>query len=276
LGARYSASLQIVVDFFDRDREQTLPLLTTGFSTTDGSAPYRIWGDSSPQRYLCEGDIHVVPHDHCPKCWGYWDFKCEHPRCPSCGLTLGHGCKVLLDSDRLATAKKKREIALFKRARLWRRCGELQEFVNAVRQHPGAFHGRDWNSLPSPIISETLATSRETRFPRPAREAETIISGQFEVWSPGRIAKMPLETHPDWWNFELELSPHVEERMIDRGFSEVDLRLMIETTAAIRRGGAKGRWILETAHDGDAWEIVVEPDERDQVIVVITAYRVTQ
>lgn len=34
---------------------------------------------------------------------------------------------------------------------------------------------------------------------------------------------MPLETHPDWWNFELELSPHVEERMLDRGFSEVDL-----------------------------------------------------
>ena len=40
---------------------------------------------------------------------------------------------------------------------------------------------------------------------------------------------MSLETHPDWWNFELELSPHVEE-----------------------------------------------PDEHDQVIVVITAYRVTQ
>jgi hypothetical protein len=87
---------------------------------------------------------------------------------------------------------------------------------------------------------------------------------------------MPLETHPDWWNFELELSPHVEERMIDRGFSEIDLRLMFETTAAIRRGVAKGRWILETAHEGDAWEVVVEPDEHDQVIVVITAYRVTQ
>ncbi|MFM7138386.1 MAG: hypothetical protein ACKO1M_15195 [Planctomycetota bacterium] len=99
LGPRYSASLQIVVDVFDRDREQTLPLLTTGFSTTDGAVPYRIWGDSSAQRYLCEGDIHVVPHDHCPKCWGYWDFKFEHPRCPSCGLTLGQGCKVLLDSD---------------------------------------------------------------------------------------------------------------------------------------------------------------------------------
>lgn len=55
---------------------------------------------------------------------------------------------------------------------------------------------------------------------------------------------MSLETHPDWWNFELELSPHVEERMIDRGFSEVDLRLMIETTvpsvAAVPK--ADGSW----------------------------------
>ncbi len=87
---------------------------------------------------------------------------------------------------------------------------------------------------------------------------------------------MSLETHPDWWNFELELSPHVDERMIDRGFAEVDLRLMFEATAAIRRGVAKGRWILEIAHDGDAWEVVVEPDEHDHVIVVITAYRMTQ
>ena len=87
---------------------------------------------------------------------------------------------------------------------------------------------------------------------------------------------MPLKTYPDWWNFELELSPHVEERMIDRGFSEIDLRLMFEATVAMRPGVAKGRWILETAHDGDAWEVVVEPDEHDRVIVVITAYRVTQ
>lgn len=99
LGTRYSASLQVVVDVFDRERERTIPLLTTGFSTTDDKPPYRVWGDSSAQRYLCEGEIQVVPHDRCPRCWGYWDFKFEHPRCPSCGLTLGQACKVLLDSD---------------------------------------------------------------------------------------------------------------------------------------------------------------------------------
>jgi hypothetical protein len=86
---------------------------------------------------------------------------------------------------------------------------------------------------------------------------------------------MPLENAPDWWIFELELSPHVEERMMDRGFTEVDLRLMLETAETVRPAATKGRWIVEAAHDGDSWEVIVEPDERDRVIVVITAYRVT-
>jgi hypothetical protein len=49
-----------------------------------------------------------------------------------------------------------------------------------------------------------------------------------------RVPSMPLDNAPDWWSFELELSPHVEERMIDRGFTEVDPRLMIETAETIR------------------------------------------
>ena len=32
---------------------------------------------------------------------------------------------------------------------------------------------------------------------------------------------------PEWWDWELELTPHVEKRMEDRTFSEVDLRLML-------------------------------------------------
>ena len=50
---------------------------------------------------------------------------------------------------------------------------------------------------------------------------------------------------------------------------------MLEATSAFRSGVGGGRWILETTHDSDAWEVVVEPDEHEQVIVVITAYRVT-
>jgi hypothetical protein len=85
---------------------------------------------------------------------------------------------------------------------------------------------------------------------------------------------MPLENPPDWWDFELELSPHVEERMIDRDFSEVDLRLMFEEADGLRPGTSIGRWNVETVHFGDPWEVVVEPDDVDRVIVVITAFKV--
>jgi hypothetical protein len=32
---------------------------------------------------------------------------------------------------------------------------------------------------------------------------------------------------------------------------------------------------VQTLHHGDAWEVVVEPDDMDLVIVVITAYKVS-
>jgi hypothetical protein len=86
---------------------------------------------------------------------------------------------------------------------------------------------------------------------------------------------MPLEDPPEWWDFELELSPHVLDRMIDRDFSEAELRMMIEVADDLRPGSSVGRWLVETTHHGNAWEVVVEPDELDQVIVVITAYKVT-
>jgi len=86
---------------------------------------------------------------------------------------------------------------------------------------------------------------------------------------------MPLETPPEWWDFELELSPHLLDRMIDLDFSEADLRLMMEVAKSVRPGSSLGRWIVETVHRGNAWDVVVEPDELDRVIVVITAYKVT-
>jgi hypothetical protein len=99
IGPRYLANLTLTLDICDRDGERNLPLLTTGLSTIDSGPPYRTWGDSSLQRYILNGEIHVVPHDHCPKSWGVWDFKFEHRSCQHCDVTLGQGCKILLDSD---------------------------------------------------------------------------------------------------------------------------------------------------------------------------------
>ena len=79
---------------------------------------------------------------------------------------------------------------------------------------------------------------------------------------------------PEWWDWELELTPHVERRMEDRGFSEVEHRAMMEEAVADRPDIVDGRFVLETEHGGAPWEVIVEPDDEYRLLVVITAYRV--
>jgi hypothetical protein len=98
-GDGYCVRLTCVVEVLDDERERTLPLLNTGLSTAAGERPYRTWADSTPHRYLVDGQIQVVPHDRCPRCWGPWDFKLQNRICPTCDAELGRDCKLLPDSD---------------------------------------------------------------------------------------------------------------------------------------------------------------------------------
>lgn len=76
---------------------------------------------------------------------------------------------------------------------------------------------------------------------------------------------------PDWWDWELWISPHCAKRMVDRGFNETDLRAMLADTTAIDEQ-VHGTFVIETIHEGAPWELIVSPDRRKQVIVVVTAY----
>jgi hypothetical protein len=80
---------------------------------------------------------------------------------------------------------------------------------------------------------------------------------------------------PPWWEWELELTPHLEKRMEDRGFNEVELRAMLHGALGFRADLAEGRFVIETEHGRRAWEVIVEPDEMDHLLVVVTAYPVT-
>jgi hypothetical protein len=99
VGPRYSANLHVSIDVFEAERSNVLPLLNVGLSASDGGTPYNTYGDSTPQKYVVDGEIQVVPHDRCPKCYGLWDFKLKHPCCPECGATMGREVKLLLDTD---------------------------------------------------------------------------------------------------------------------------------------------------------------------------------
>jgi hypothetical protein len=98
-GKAFSVSLECVVRVSDAEGERSLPLLNTGLSAYVDSQPFRTWGDSTPQRYIVDGEIRVVPHDRCPRCWELWDFKFDHRSCEHCDAGLGKDVKVLLDSD---------------------------------------------------------------------------------------------------------------------------------------------------------------------------------
>ena len=64
--------------------------------------------------------------------------------------------------------------------------------------------------------------------------------------------------------------------MEDRGFNEVDLRRMLEHASGYTPDIMVGRFVIEARHAGQSWAVVVEPDEKRQLLVVVAAYPVDQ
>jgi hypothetical protein len=79
-------------------------------------------------------------------------------------------------------------------------------------------------------------------------------------------------TFPEWWDWELDFDSHVEDRMEERGFTEVDLRAMLEYATHVTPARRRGRWLAWTRFGGIGWVVVVEPDGYQQILHVITAY----
>lgn len=79
---------------------------------------------------------------------------------------------------------------------------------------------------------------------------------------------------PVWWGWELEFTPHLEKRMEDRNFTEIDLRRMLEHAQGCRPDVVADRWVIETRYGGKAWEVIVEPYPAVEKLAVVTAYAV--
>lgn len=79
-------------------------------------------------------------------------------------------------------------------------------------------------------------------------------------------------TWPEWWDWELELTPHLLKRMEDRGFSEADVRLMLDDATDFRASESAGRFVIAARFEDRNWEVIVEPDGRVHLLLVITAY----
>ena len=53
---------------------------------------------------------------------------------------------------------------------------------------------------------------------------------------------------PEWWEWELEITPHVERRMEQRDFTEIELREMLGRAQRYRPDESEGRFVIETRH----------------------------
>jgi hypothetical protein len=61
--------------------------------------------------------------------------------------------------------------------------------------------------------------------------------------------------------------------MVERDLAELDLRAMMERALALNWADQPGRWLVESRLDSQPWIIVVEPDQYERKLVVITPYR---
>ena len=77
---------------------------------------------------------------------------------------------------------------------------------------------------------------------------------------------------PDWWDWELELTPHVEKRMAQRGFNELGLREMMQRARGLVQDTNTGRYVVDTTFGGARWAVIVEPDPETHTVIIITAY----
>jgi hypothetical protein len=83
---------------------------------------------------------------------------------------------------------------------------------------------------------------------------------------------MNTSDRPEWWGWDLAFTPHVGARMEERGFSEVELRAMLEDATVVGPARRPGRYLVRTRRSGDPWIVVVEPDAEDQLLLIVTAY----
>jgi len=80
-----------------------------------------------------------------------------------------------------------------------------------------------------------------------------------------------MENRPDWWDWELELTPHLLKRMVDRVFNESDLRTMLEDAIDVQSLSSE-RYQVSTMLNEQQWIVIVEPDPPERKILIVTAY----
>jgi len=77
---------------------------------------------------------------------------------------------------------------------------------------------------------------------------------------------------PEWWDWEVAFTGHVQGRMEERGVTEVEVRSMLQRASGYSPSVVENRFMIETMHRGRPWIVIVEPDPDERLLVIVTAY----
>jgi hypothetical protein len=80
---------------------------------------------------------------------------------------------------------------------------------------------------------------------------------------------------PRWWNWPFVLTGHAGDRLEERGLHEIELRTMLQDPLMVQPAEHVGRWYVLARSGRSGWKILLEPDPRREVVLVVTAFRVT-
>ena len=85
---------------------------------------------------------------------------------------------------------------------------------------------------------------------------------------------MPKSSWPEWWEWEIDTTlSHLLKRMLDRNFSETELRTKLEAATGYHEDHQPGRYVIRTRHDDKLWYVIVEPILEEEILIVVTAYQ---
>jgi hypothetical protein len=77
---------------------------------------------------------------------------------------------------------------------------------------------------------------------------------------------------PSWFAWPIEISPHATRRMPVRGFTEIDVRGMLDTPIEVIPDACPGRYLARCLWVGRRWDVILEPDDLTRIVIVVTAY----
>ncbi|MEO0588300.1 MAG: hypothetical protein AAF078_11755 [Planctomycetota bacterium] len=76
---------------------------------------------------------------------------------------------------------------------------------------------------------------------------------------------------PQWWQWDLSLSPRLSESLDDLGVSEPDVLTMLELADRFRPARVAGRYVVEAEHADTDWDVTIEPDTARGQVTIISA-----